>query len=99
MIPQRKEEDMTTDGYLKGSERSHNQKKKISRDVSGGLSMGGLSAISTDRLTKSSCEDGLFVVHNKRKGVYEGKNTMATDSHSKISKRDYDGLRRENIDK
>ena len=45
-ISQRKEEEVTNDGYLKGLERSHNPKKEISRDANGRLIMENLSEVS-----------------------------------------------------
>ena len=64
VFPRREEEEMTIDGYLKGSERSHNQKKEFSRDSSGRLSMEKLSRASEDWLTELACEYGWFIDHN-----------------------------------
>ena len=63
MSPQRKEE-MTIDGYLRGSRRSHNQKRETNRDTSRRPSMRRLGVVSTNNFLKSSCSDGLVVVHD-----------------------------------
>ena len=52
MIPKKEEEDMITEGYLKGLERSHNPKKEISRDANGRLRRENLSELSEDMLTE-----------------------------------------------
>ena len=62
-IPQKEEEEMTIEGYLKVLERSHNLKKEISRDANGRLSRKKLSEVSKDRLTELICEDDLFAAH------------------------------------
>ena len=99
MIPQKKEEEMTTDGYLKGSKRSHNQKKEISRDASRRLGWENIGVVSTNRLMESYCRDGLFVVRYEQIGFHEGNKTMATDSHSKGSKRDYERSSKNKLDR
>lgn len=99
MIPQRKEEEITTDGYLKGSEISHKQKKEISRDASRRLSMERLGVVSKDRLMGSTCRDGWFAVRDEQRRVHEGKNTLATDSHSKGSKREYERSSKNKLDR
>ena len=67
---------MIIDGYLKGSERIHNQKKEISKDASGKLSMEELSVVSEDRLTESACGDGLFAAYSGKREAHGGKKTM-----------------------
>ena len=89
MVPQKKEEDMITGGYLKGLERSHNPKKEISKDSNGRLRREKLSEVSEDRLTKLTSEEDLFATHRGKRRAYEGKKTMATDGHSKGSKRSH----------
>ena len=56
---------MTTHGYLKGSRRSHNKKKEVSRDASKILTMEKLGVVSIDRLMESACRDGFSVVHDE----------------------------------
>ena len=48
-----------------------------------------LIVISKDRLIESTYEYGLFASHNRKRGSHEGKKTMATDGHSKGSKRSH----------
>ena len=80
---------MITEGYFKGLERSHNPKKEISKDSNGRLRREKLSEVSEDRLTELTCEDELFASHSGKRGAHEGKKTMATDGHSKGSKRSH----------
>ena len=99
MIPQREEEEMTIDGNLKGSQRSHNQEKEINRDSSKRLSMENIVVVSKDNLVVSACIDGFFVVHDEQRGVHKGKKTMAIDGHSKGSKGDYERSNKNKLDR
>ena len=58
-----------------------------------------LGVVSTDKLMKSACIDGFFVVHDEQRGVHKGKKTMATDSHSKGSKGDYERSSKNKLDR
>jgi hypothetical protein len=98
MSPQRKEE-MTIDGYLRGSRRSHNQKRETNRDASRGPSMRRLGVVSTDKLLKSSCSDGLVVVHDEQRGVHERKKTVVVDNHSEGSEKGHRRSSQEKIDR
>ena len=84
MSPQWKEE-MTINGYPRGSRRSHNQKRETIRDASRRPSMRRLGVVSTDKLLESTCSNGLVVVHVEQRRVHERKNTAVVDSHSEGS--------------
>ena len=86
-------------GYLKGSRRSHKQKKEINRDASKRLSMEKLGVVYTDRLTESNCGYELLIVHDEQRGFHKGKKTMAIDSHSKGSKGDYERSSKNKLDR
>ena len=58
-----------------------------------------IGVVSTYMLVDSNCIDGLFVVHDKQRGVHKGKNTMATDGHSKGSKGDYERSSKDKLDR
>ena len=81
MSSQRKEE-MTIYGYLRGSRRSHNQKRETNRDASRGPSTRRFGVVSTDKLLKSACSDGLVVVHVEHRGVHEVKKIVVADNNS-----------------
>ena len=86
MSPQRKEE-MTIDGYLRGSRRSHNQKRETSRDASRGPRMRRFGVVSTDKLLKSACSDGLVVVHDEQRGIHDRENIVGADNYSEGSEK------------
>ena len=65
MSPQRKEE-MTIDGYLRDSRRSHNQKRETNRDASRRPSMERIGMVSTYKLMELACSDALVVVHDEK---------------------------------
>ena len=98
MSPQRKEE-MTIDGYLRGSRRSHNQKRETNRDASRGPSMRRFGLVSIENLLKSACSDGLVVLTDEQRGFHERKNILATDNHSEGSEKGHRRSSQENIDR
>ena len=90
---------MTTNGYLKGSRRSHNQNKEINRDVSRRLIMERCGVVSTDKLMESACRDEFFVVHDEQRRFHKGKKIMATNIHGKGSKGDYEKSSKNKLDR
>jgi hypothetical protein len=41
-----------------------------------------LGVVSTDKLLKSACSDGIVIVHDEERGVHEREKIVAADNHS-----------------
>ena len=58
-----------------------------------------LGVVSTDKLLKSACSDGLVVVHDEQRGVHEGKKTVVVDNHSEGSEKGHRRSSQEKLDR